>query len=283
MRYYTIPQMLLHRSTRVFSWLILFFLISPILIIIPLSFNADPFFTFTEGMLSLDPDAYSLRWYTEFITSPNWQASIVNSLIVGVAAMIMATILGTIASVGLTSQHMPAKGLITAILISPMIVPLIITAAGMFFFYAKINLVNSLVGLSLAHTVLGIPFVIITVSATLAGFDQSLFNAAKSLGASSLRAFLDITFPIIRPGIISGALFALVTSFDEVILVLFLAGPEQVTIPRQMFSGLREQINPTILAVASVLVAMSALLLLVLELMRRKAAKLQVNMLNTKT
>jgi putative spermidine/putrescine transport system permease protein len=169
---------------------------------------------------------------------------------------------------------MPYKRLITALLLSPMIVPLIIIAAGMFFFYTQFNLVGTFTGLIIAHAALGVPFVIITVTATLSGFDRSLFVAGLSLGASPVKVFWDVVIPLIRPGVISGGLFAFVTSFDEVVLVLFLAGPEQRTIPRQMFSGLREQINPTILAVATLLIVLSAALLFTLEALRRRSARI---------
>ena len=156
-----------------------------------------------------------------------------------------------------------------------MIVPLIIIAAGMFFFYTRFNLVGTFTGLIIAHSALGVPFVIITVTATLSGFDQSLYHAGLSLGANPFRTFKDVVLPLIRPGVISGGLFAFVTSFDEVVLVLFLAGPDQRTIPRQMFSGLREQINPTILAVATLLVVLSIGLLTSLELLRRRSERLR--------
>ena len=272
--YYTIWHIIGHYGLRLFAFLVLVFLMLPILVIIPLSFNVEPFFTFTKGMLALDPDAYSLRWYREFMDDPNWRLAIANSFIVGIAASIIATVLGTLAAVGLSSQWMPYKRLITSVLLSPMIVPLIIIAAGMFFFYTRFNLVGTLGGLIIAHAALGVPFVIITVTATLSGFDRSLFIAGLSLGARPLRVFWDVVIPLIRPGVISGGLFAFVVSFDEVIIVLFLAGPEQRTIPRQMFSGLREQINPTILAVATLLVVLSAALLFTLEALRRRSARL---------
>ena len=264
-----------HYGLRVAAGLVLVFLMLPILVIVPLSFNAQPYFTFTEGMLALDPDAYSLRWYEQIFTDPRWTLAIRNSFQVGIAAALLATVLGTVAAVGLSSPHMPAKRLITAILLSPMIVPLIIIAAGMFFFYTRFDLVGSWLGLVIAHAALGVPFVIITVTATLTGFDRSLYNAGLSLGASPVRVFWDVVIPLIRPGVISGGLFAFVTSFDEVVLVLFLAGPEQRTIPRQMFSGLREQINPTILAVATLLVVVSMALLLTLEVLRRRSERLR--------
>lgn len=272
--YYTIWHISGHYGLRIFAFLVLLFLMMPILVIMPLSFNSEPFFTFTEGMLSLDPDAYSLRWYQEIIDDQKWRIAIRNSFVVGIAAALIATTLGTLAAVGLSSPWMPYKRLITALLLSPMIVPLIIIAAGMFFFYTQFNLVGTFGGLIIAHAALGVPFVIITVTATLSGFDRSLFVAGLSLGASPLKVFKDVVIPLIRPGVISGGLFAFVTSFDEVVLVLFLAGPEQRTIPRQMFSGLREQINPTILAVATLLVVLSAALLFTLEALRRRSARL---------
>jgi putative spermidine/putrescine transport system permease protein len=264
-----------HYGLRFTAFLVLAFLMVPILIIIPLSFNTEPYFSFTEGMLALDPAAYSTRWYANIFNDPKWMIAIRNSFVIGFAAAVISTVLGTIAAVGLSSPVMPFKRLIMALLLSPMIVPLIIIAAGMFFFYSRFNLVGSYTGLILAHAALGVPFVIITVTATLAGFDRSLYNAGLSMGARPLKAFWDIVIPLIRPGVISGGLFAFITSFDEVVVVLFIAGPEQRTIPRQMFSGLREQINPTILAVATLLILTSVALLVTLEMLRRRSERLR--------
>ncbi len=260
---------------RILCAAIFLFLILPILVIIPLSFNAEPYFTFTPGMLALDPDAFSLRWYEDILNNEQWQHSAQNSIIVAFFATLLATALGTVAALGLSKPYMPFKTVIMGILISPMIVPLIISAAGMFFFYSKIGLAQTLPGLILAHTALGTPFVILTVTATLVGFDQSLVRAANNLGASPTRTFFKVIMPLILPGVISGALFAFITSFDEVVVVLFLAGFEQRTIPRQMFSGLREQISPTILAVATILVTFSVLLLTTVELLRRRSERLR--------
>ncbi|TDX30462.1 putative spermidine/putrescine transport system permease protein [Modicisalibacter xianhensis] len=255
--------------------LIFLFLIGPLLVIIPLSFNAEPYFTFSKAMLQLDPAGYSLRWYEEFFTSPEWLNSIKNSFIVGIASTLLATVLGTIAALGLSSRHMPARGAIMALLISPMIVPLIISAAAMFFFFSKINLAQTYIGVVLAHTALGIPFVVITVTATLSSFDTTLIRAAHSLGANPTRTFFKVILPLVTPGVVSGALFAFITSFDEVVVVLFIAGPEQRTMPIQMWSGIREQISPTILAVATLLVVLSILLLTTLELLRRRSERLR--------
>lgn len=260
---------------RIFCGMIFFFLMAPILVIIPLSFNVQPYFTYTREMLTLDPAGYSLRWYNAFWNSAAWMTAIRNSLIIGVFATLIATVLGTLAALGLSRREMPFRGLIMGLLISPMIVPLIISAAGMFFFYSRIGLAGTLPGVIMAHAALGTPFVIITVTATLVGFDHSLTRAAASLGASPATAFRKITMPLILPGVISGALFAFITSFDEIVIVLFLAGVEQRTIPREMWSGIREQISPTILAVATVLVLFSIALLTTIELLRRRSERMR--------
>ncbi len=273
--YYTAKDKIWHYAFRVICYSIFFFLLAPILIMIPLSFNAQPFFTFTREMLTLNPEGYSLRWYQDFFGSESWMRSIRNSFIIGIAATIVSTTLGTLAALGLSRSEMPAKGLIMGILISPMIVPLIISAAGMFFFFSSINIAQTYLGVVLAHAALGTPFVVITVTATLVGFDQSLTRAAANLGASPTRTFFKITMPLILPGVISGALFAFITSFDEIVVVLFVAGVEQRTIPREMWSGIREDISPTILAVATILVLISVALLSVVELLRRRGERLR--------
>jgi len=260
---------------RAICALILFFLIMPLLVIIPLSFNAEPYFTFTQGMLNLDPQAYSLRWYRDIWQNDQWIHSIKNSFIIGISATILATALGTLAALGLSRAHMPMRNVFMGILISPMIVPLIITAAGMYFFYSHFGLAQSLPGIILAHTALGTPFVVITVTATLSGFDTNLVRASSSLGAKPTYTFFNVTMPLILPGMISGALFAFITSFDEVVVVLFLAGFDERTIPRQMWSGIREQISPTILAVATLLICVSVLLLVTLEMLRRRGERLR--------
>ena len=254
---------------------IFIFLITPILVIIPLSFNVEPYFTFTEGMLAFDPDSYSLRWYRDFVNNTQWRHSVENSFIIAISSTILATFLGTMAALGLSKSHMPYRSLMMGLLISPMIVPLIISAAGMYFFYSNIGLDQTYLGIILAHTALGTPFVVITVTATLVGFDHSLTRASANLGANPTVTFFKVIMPLILPGVISGALFAFITSFDEVVVVLFLAGFDQRTIPRQMWSGIREQISPTILAVATILVMISVALLAALELLRRRSNRLR--------
>jgi len=257
-----------HYSFRVICGLILMFLITPILVIIPLSFNAEPYFTYPMPGLSM-------RWYQDILDNELWLLALKNSVIIAFFATILATTLGTIAALGLSRSNLPYKGLIMGLMISPMIVPIVITAVGMYFFYVKLGLTNNLLGLIVAHTVLGTPFVVITVTATLVGFDHSLTRAAANLGANPAGTFFKVTMPLVLPGMISGGLFAFVTSFDEVVCVLFLGGVEERTIPRQMWSGIREQISPTILAVATILVIISIGLLTSLELLRRRNERLR--------
>jgi len=284
--YATTGQVLWHNTFKFICGAILFFLIAPIVTIIPLSFNAQDFFTFTPEMLSLDPAGYSLKHYQDFFTNQDWLRPMKNSLIIAPFATIISVTLGTLAAIGLSQSHVPFRRAIMAILISPMIVPLIISATGMFFFYSQMGLwmedtfgisksLSGYIKVILAHAALGIPFVIITVTATLVGFDNSLTRAAANMGATPTVTFFRVQMPLILPGVISGALFAFITSFDEVVVVLFVGAAAQKTLPWQMFTGLREQISPTILAVATILVCVSIMLLATLEILRRRSERLR--------
>ncbi|MEO1109285.1 MAG: ABC transporter permease [Pseudomonadota bacterium] len=284
--YLTAKQVFYHYLFRVICGAIFVFLITPILVVLPLSFNAQDFFTFTPEMLRLDPEGYSLKHYRDFFTNNEWQRSFKNSLIIAPIATVLSVTLGTLAAIGLSQSHVPGRRAIMGILISPMIVPLIISATGMFFFYSDIGrFLEGTLGMNknfvgylkviLAHAVLGIPFVIITVTATLVGFDRSLTRAAANMGAGPVRTFFKIQMPLILPGVISGGLFAFITSFDEVVVVLFVGSASQKTLPWQMFTGLREQISPTILAVATILVVLSIALLTTVELLRRRSERLR--------
>jgi putative spermidine/putrescine transport system permease protein len=253
------------------------YLIAPLFVIFPLSFSHDEFLVFSEEMKRLDPDGFSTRWYKDMVwgTKNPWGLAAKNSLFIAFFATIGSVLIGTLAAVGLSSRYMPYKGIIMAILISPMIVPLIISGVAIFFFMAKVGLAATYTGIILAHIILGTPFVVITVTATLSGFDHSVTRAAASLGSTPINTFMKITLPLILPGVISGGLFAFVTSFDEVVVVLFLAGLENTTIPIQMWVGLREQLSPTILAVATCLIIMSTLILISAELLRRRSERLR--------
>lgn len=246
----------------------LFFLVAPLLVIVPLSFNAGSF-------LSFPMPGWSWRWYREIWDAPVWWTSFQHSMIVGVGATAIATVLGTLAAVGMSQAQFRGKDLLMAVLISPLIVPLIIVAAGTYFYFVPLGLANTLLGLTLVHGALGAPFVLITVSATLVGFDRNLVRAGASLGASPARVFFKITMPIIAPGMIAGSLFAFITSFDELVVAMFLTGPGQRTLPRQMFDGIRENLSPTILAVATLLILLAVALLTAIELLRRRSVRLR--------
>ncbi|MGV8841657.1 MAG: ABC transporter permease [Pseudomonas sp.] len=257
-----------HYSLRTLCGLVLLFLVLPVLVIIPLSFNSGSFLLYPL-------QGFSMRWYEDLFASAEWMRALKNSLIVAPAATVLAMVLGTLAAIGLTRGDFRGKALVMSLMISPMVVPVVIIGVASYLFFAPLGMGNSYTGLILVHAVLGVPFVIITVSATLQGFNHNLVRAAANLGASPLTAFRRVTLPLIAPGVISGALFAFATSFDEVVATLFLAGPEQATLPRQMFSGIRENLSPTIAAAATLLICFSVLLLLTLEWLRGRSEKLR--------
>ncbi len=266
--YATLPERVWFYAFRVLCGLILLFLILPILVIMPLSFNADSFLMYPMS-------GFSLRWYEDFFTSAPWRQALMNSLIISPLATVVAMVFGTMAAIGLTRVDFPGKALLTAVLISPMVVPVVIVGVATYIVFAPIGLTGSYTGLVLVHAVLGVPFVVTTVSATLQGFDDNLVKAAASLGANPITAFFRVTLPVVAPGIISGGLFAFAISFDEVVVTLFLASPEQTTLPRQMFAGIRENISPTIAAVATMLTLLSTLMLITLEGLRRRNERLR--------
>ena len=260
---------------RIICGVIFFFLVFPIIVIMPLSFNSGNYFTFTPEMLRLEIEGYSLKHYRDFLTNPDWQVAMFNSFRIAPVATLLSVGFGTLAAIGLSQSHVPFRRTIMAILISPMIVPLILSAAGMYFFYSRIGLQGTYFGVVLAHAALGIPFVIITVTATLTGFDRSLTRASASLGAGPVKTFFKIQMPLILPGVISGGLFAFITSFDEVVVVLFVGSASLKTLPWEMFNGLREQISPTILAIATILITLSVFLLSTIEILRRRSERLR--------
>ena len=241
---------------------VLLFLIAPLFIVVPLSFSKDPFFT-------LPVQEYSLRWYRDFFGNPRWIQAILNSSITAVLTTLLATVLGTMAALGIARPDFPARRAVMALLISPLIVPVVIVAVGSYLCFGEFGLTNTRLGLVLAHTALAVPFVVITVTATLSTYDTNLTRAALSLGAPHIAVFFRVTLPCILPGVASGAIFAFATSFDEVVVALFLTAAEQRTLPVQMFSGIRDQINPTIMAAATLLLTLSTLLFAVVALLSR--------------
>jgi putative spermidine/putrescine transport system permease protein len=266
--YATRIERIWYYAIRGFCILVLIGLVLPIFAIIPISFTSDT-------MLSYPMPGLSFRWYIEFFNSVMWTLSMKNSFIIAFATTALATALGTLAALGLTTGNFPFKSAITGVMIMPMVVPIVISAVGIYFFFAWIGLASTHLGMILAHTVLATPFVVITVTATLQGFNRNQIRAGTSLGASPPTVFFKITLPQILPGVISGALFAFVTSFDEVVVALFIAGSEQYTLPRQMFAGIREKYNPTIAAVATMMIVVSIFLLVTVELLRRRSERLR--------
>jgi putative spermidine/putrescine transport system permease protein len=240
---------------------VLLYLLLPILAIIPLSFSSSSF-------LAYPVPGWSMQWYDNLFTSAEWTRAAKNSFIVAPSATLIATVLGTLTAVGLARVSFPGKGFLMALLIAPMVVPVVVVGVACYLFFAPLGLADSYLGLILVHAALGAPFVVTAVLATLQSFNYNLVRASLSLGASPLTTFFRVTLPVIAPGVISGALFAFATSFDEVVVTLFIAGPEQATLPRQMFTGIRENINPTIAAAATLLILFTTTLMLVLEWLR---------------
>lgn len=244
--------------------LVAVFLVVPIFVPIPLSFNSGSFFTFPLAGIST-------RWYEVVLGTDRWRAAIGNSLLIAFGTTSLATTLGTLTAIALSSGRLPGRKIVMPLLISPLVVPVVITAVGAYLFYARLGLASTYLGIILAHTALASPFVVVTVSASLTGFDRNLLRAASISGARPLLTFLRVMLPLILPGVLSGAAFAFVTSFDEVVVVQFLASANQRTLPLVMFTGLREQLSPAITAAATLMMMLSILLLVVAELLRRRA------------
>jgi len=264
----TIGQRLAQLGLAAMTAIILVFLVAPIIVIIPLSFSSGSFFYYPLP-------GFSLRWYEDFFTSSFWIPSFWNSLLVGTSATILATLLGTLAALGLWRTRFPGQGLLLAVLISPMVVPVIIIAVGVYFAFAPAGLTDGYAGLILAHTTLAAPFVVVTVLATLSGFDRTLLRAAASLGARPLTTFRRVMLPLILPGVLSGAVFAFAASFDEVVVALLIAGPGQRTLPRQMFAGINDNISLTITAAATMLIGISLAFMVFVAWLQRRSARLR--------
>ncbi len=246
---------------------VLMFLVLPVLVIVPMSFTAG-------NLLVFPLPGLSFKWYQGLVIGDQWIDAAKNSLLIGLAATVLAMVFGTLAATGLARMNFALKPILIGFILSPMLIPIVITAVGMYFHFADIGLSGTYAGLILAHTVLAVPFVVITVMASLEGFDTNLLRAGATLGAPPLTVFRRITLPIIFPGIASGGLFAFITSFDEIVVTLFLAAPTQRTLPRQILSGVREYVSPGIAAVATLLIILSALMLLSVQLLQRRGRRL---------
>lgn len=248
--------------------LVLLFLALPILVIVVLSFSSATYLTFP-------PPAFGLRWYRAYLGSADWLAATGLSLAIAACVVVLATVLGTLAALGLARLPPAARTAIGALILSPLIVPVIVVAIGIYYAYARFGLVGSPAGLVLAQTCLAVPFVVTSVTASLAGFDRRLEQASLSLGATPWGTFIQVTLPLIRPGVLVGALFAFITSFDELIVALFLSGSGAVTLPRRMWDDLRFDIDPTIASVSTLTIALTASLLALVQLTRRRSEKMQ--------
>jgi putative spermidine/putrescine transport system permease protein len=243
------------------------FLVAPLLAIVPLSFNAGSFLTYPLA-------GYSLRWYEQLVASQSWLTAFTNSVLVAISVTGLATTLGTLAALALARSSAGWKPALVALLLAPMFVPVIVVAVATYYLYAPLGLANSYLGLVLAHTTLAAPLVVIVMHAALRGFDGSLLRAAASLGASAPMVFFRILLPLLAPGILASAVLAFVTSFDEIVMALFLAGVDQKTLPLKMYEGVRDEIDPTITAAATLLIVISVALLTAVELLRRRRERL---------
>lgn len=246
--------------------LIAFFLIAPTLIIIPMSFSAGGFLTFP-------PKGFSTRWYVNFLENQAWTAGASTSLKVGVTTAVLATGLGTLTALGLVRGRYPGRGLISALVLSPLIVPVVVIAIGMFFVYSDWRIIGTLQGLILAHTALAIPFVVVVVGTSLRTFDRTLELAAQNLGAGPVRTFFRITLPLILPSIVAAALFAFITSWDEVVVSIFLSSPVVRTLPVVIWGQVRTVIDPTIAAVATALTGVTLTVLTFVLIAQRRAER----------
>jgi putative spermidine/putrescine transport system permease protein len=244
-----------------------FYLLFPIFVIIPVSFSSAVF-------LQFPPPGFSLQWYAKYLGRPPWIDATILSLWVGVSVMVLATVLGTAASFALVRGNFAGRRLLNALILSPLIVPGIVVAIAIYFFYSRLRVVGSPLALILAHTALAAPYVVVNVSATLYGFDRRLEQAAMNLGANRWRTFWHVTLPVIRPGVMAGAIFAFIASFDEVIVAIFISGTSAVTLPAKMWEGVRMEIDPTIAAVATIAITVSLAAFLTAAILERRARRL---------
>ncbi|MDH6232378.1 putative spermidine/putrescine transport system permease protein [Mesorhizobium soli] len=237
-----------------FCLLVAIWLVLPTLVIIPMSFNE-------KKSLAFPPSGFTWQWYENFFTNPDWSSSFFNSLRVAAIVAVTATIVGTLAALGLSRMKHAGAGILRAILITPMVVPGVVLAIGIYAVYLNYQLVGTTLGFVIAHTMLAVPFVLIAVSASLEVFDVRLETAAASLGANRLTTFRTITLPLILPGILSGLLFAFVTSFDEIIVALFITSPYLKTLPVQIYTSITRDADPTVTAVGTIIFLATSLII----------------------
>jgi putative spermidine/putrescine transport system permease protein len=243
--------------------LTVFFLLAPTLVVVPMSFTSS-------NSLTFPPEGFSTRWYEKMVTDPQWSTGFGNSAQVALLTAALATVLGTLAALGTVRGRYPGRGAINALILSPLIVPVIIIAIGMFSIFVRWKIAGSLVGLVLAHTALAIPFVVVNVATSLRTIDRNLELAAQSLGADPIRTFRRITLPLILPGVLAGGLFAFITSWDEVVVSIFLTSARFRTLPVEMWEQVRQVVDPTVAAVATTLLVVTTSVLLLALVVRRQ-------------
>ena len=244
--------------------LTVFFLMAPTLVVVPMSFTAS-------NALTFPPEGFSTRWYEKMVTDPQWSTGFVNSAQVAFLTAILATALGTLAALGTVRGRFPGRSAVNALVLSPLIVPVIIIAIGMFSVFVRWKIAGSVVGLVLAHTALAMPFVVVNVATSLRTMDRNLELAAQSLGAGPIRTFRRITLPLILPGVLAGGLFAFITSWDEVVVSIFLTTARFRTLPAEMWEQVRQVVDPTVAAVSTTLLAVTTTVLLLAFVVRRQA------------
>jgi len=238
------------------------FLIAPLLVVIPMSFS-------DSTLMQFPPQRFSLRWYAAYFDNRAWTDATWMSLKAGLLVAVISAALGVAAAIGLTRSRFAGRAALQSFILSPLVVPVIILAVGLYYFYSFFHLNGTLTGLVLGHVVLTFPYALVVVSASLEGLDPALEQAARGLGASPMTAFRRITLPMIAPGVAVAFLFGFLTSFDEVVLAVFITGPETTTLPRKMWEGIRFELNPTIAAVSTLLIVVSSSLMLAVALLRR--------------
>lgn len=248
------------------AWATILLMIFPIAILYPLSFSDAPY-------LQFPPQEYSTRWYENYFARRDWVRPTIISFEVGFIVMIFGTVIGTAAAVGLVRGTFPGKKVVLGLLLSPIIVPTIISAVALYYVFATYGLVGTRTGLVLAHLTLAVPFVIVVVASALERVDPALEQAAWTLGATRFTTFRKVTLPLIRPAVITAALFAFLASFDEVVVAIFLSGVRIKTLPKRMWDGIREEIDPTTAAVAALLVTLTVVLIILAEVLRARASR----------
>lgn len=254
-------------ATRFVPWLfaalVLLFLAAPLLVVIPAAFN-------DSSILSFPPRAWSLRWFRDYLDSSSWIDATILSFKVALVVSLVSTLLGLTTALLLTRHSFVGRNFVRALVMAPLVVPVIVIAVGLYYVYLRVGLNGTFTGLVIGHTVVTFPYATVVISAALLEVDPRLENAAVGLGAIRPRAFVEVTLPLIRPGLVVAALFGFLISFDEVVIAIFVTSAETMTLPRRIWNGIRFELSPTIAAVSTILIALSTLVMIASEVLRRR-------------